>query len=146
MTGLGSRKWWFWKEVQKILLSAQDMGFQGMLSTPLVIVFSLCGAPEGTLGPIFLWGPVEYRDNIQFTSSRWFLKFWEANESSGCSLQKCTESRTLCLAQSFRGFTYSWKSIHESLDQYLDVNNESLIVVAVEPWARPTYPGGEVAQ
>ena len=75
MTGLGSRKWWFWKEVQKILLSAQDMGFQGMLSTPLVIVFSLCGAPEGTLGPIFLWGPVEYRDNIQFTSSRWFLKF-----------------------------------------------------------------------
>lgn len=57
--------------------------------------------------------------------------------------RKCTESHTLCLAQSFRGFTLLWKSIHEFLDLYLDVNNESLRVVAVEPQARPTYSCGK---
>lgn len=57
------------------MLSTQGMGFRGMVRIPLVIIFSLCGGPGGTLKPRFLRTPAEYRENIQFTSNRWFLMF-----------------------------------------------------------------------
>lgn len=69
-----------------------------------VVLLYLSG---GTRKPRFLQAPAEYRENTPFTSNRWFRTFWEANESSGRSSQKCTDTCTYYLAHSFRRLIYS---------------------------------------
>lgn len=115
-----------------------------MVNTPSVMIFYLSGGPDGTLEPRFLWALAEFRESIQFTSSRWFLAFWEANESSECVSQKCTDICAYCLAHSSRRFFYYWKPVPGSLDQYLDINDGSFSAVAMEQWAKRIYPGERV--
>lgn len=71
----------------------------------------------GTLKPRFLQAPAEHRENTPFTSHRWFLTFWEANESSGCSSQKCRHMHVLFGTQ-FQEIHLFLKPIPGSLDQY----------------------------
>lgn len=105
---------------------------QGLLGSGermlLVMLVYLSG---GTLKPRFLQAPAEHRENAPFTSHRWFLTFWEANESSGCSSQKCRHMHVLFGTQ-FQEIHLLLKPIPGSLDQYLDENNESFSVNATD--------------